>query len=101
MPTTTIPESHRDLIETGPIVMLATIGPDGFPQVTATWFLVEEDGTIAASLNTAGLTRGRWTDPAKSVSSSGSLRSRSTPSDRCELPGRPGARSHHVRVARL
>jgi PPOX class probable F420-dependent enzyme len=48
-----IPASHRDLPETNQAVVLATVGPDGFPQVSAMWFLVEEDGTIAASLNTA------------------------------------------------
>jgi PPOX class probable F420-dependent enzyme len=53
MSAPTIPESHRDVLEQSPIVTLATIGPDGFPQVSAMWFLVDEDGTIAASLNTA------------------------------------------------
>ncbi|HET8522535.1 MAG TPA: PPOX class F420-dependent oxidoreductase [Thermomicrobiales bacterium] len=53
MLASTIPESHRDLVERCPTVILATLGPDGFPQVSAMWFLVEEDGTIAASLNTA------------------------------------------------
>ncbi len=52
MTTTTIPESHRDLLDS-PIVTLATINPDGSPQVTATWFLVDDDGTVAASLNSA------------------------------------------------
>src|SRR4051812_38732367 len=53
MPSSTIPASHRDLLESCQIVTLATNGPDGFPQVSAIWFLVEEDGTVAASLNTA------------------------------------------------
>jgi PPOX class probable F420-dependent enzyme len=48
-----IPASHRDLIETNQVVALATVGPDGFPQVTAIWFLAEPDGTIKVSLNTA------------------------------------------------
>ena len=48
-----IPASHRDLIETNQVVALATVGPDGFPQVTAVWFLAEPDGTIKVSLNTA------------------------------------------------
>ncbi|HSH82047.1 MAG TPA: PPOX class F420-dependent oxidoreductase [Herpetosiphonaceae bacterium] len=47
----TIPESHRDLLETD-TAMLATLGPDGFPQVTATWFLLD-DGTVKLSLNTS------------------------------------------------
>jgi PPOX class probable F420-dependent enzyme len=45
------PESHRDLLSTD-VAMLATIGSDGFPQVTALWFLYDE-GTIRISLNTA------------------------------------------------
>ena len=50
---TAVPESHRDVIGSSQVVTLATIGPDGFPQVSATWFLLEDDGTIALSLNTA------------------------------------------------
>lgn len=48
-----IPASHRDLLETNQAVVLATAGVDGFPQVTAVWFLVENDGTVKLSLNTA------------------------------------------------
>jgi PPOX class probable F420-dependent enzyme len=47
-----IPASHRSLIETNQAVVLATIGTDGFPQVTAVWFLFEDD-TVKMSLNTA------------------------------------------------
>ena len=47
----TFPESHHDLLSTD-VAMLATIGSDGFPQVTALWFLDDED-TIRISLNTA------------------------------------------------
>lgn len=47
-----IPESHRDLMETSQIVTLATHGADGFPQVTALWFLVD-DGKVRLSLNTS------------------------------------------------
>lgn len=48
-----IPATHRDLLDTSPVVILATNGADGFPQVTAVWFLVTESGEIAVSLNTA------------------------------------------------
>lgn len=49
---TTFPESHRDLL-TSPVAVLATHGHDGYPQVTATWFLFdEEDGLLKLSLNT-------------------------------------------------
>ncbi len=45
-----IPDSHRDLADarTG---VLATVGPDGRPQLTAVWFLIEGD-TVRLSLNT-------------------------------------------------
>ena len=46
-----IPESHQDLLKAD-VAMLATIGNDGYPQVTALWFLWD-DGKIKMSLNTA------------------------------------------------
>jgi PPOX class probable F420-dependent enzyme len=51
MSTTTIPPTHQDLLSahTG---ILATIGPDGRPQLTAVWFLAEGN-TIQISLNTS------------------------------------------------
>ena len=49
---TAIPASHRDLLDNNQVAILATTGPDGVPQVTASWFLAEEDGTVRMSLNT-------------------------------------------------
>ncbi len=46
-----VPESHRDLLDT-PTAILGTIGPDGRPQLTAVWYLVDDDGTVRLSLNT-------------------------------------------------
>lgn len=46
-----IPESYRDLLA-APVAVLATLGPDGYPQVTATWFLLDDDDTLKLSLNT-------------------------------------------------
>ena len=46
-----IPDSHRDLLE-AEVATLATMGEDGYPQVSEVWFLVEGD-QIAISLNTA------------------------------------------------
>ncbi len=48
-----IPASHRDLLDNNQIDIVATVGPDGVPQVTAAWFLAEADGTIRMSLNEA------------------------------------------------
>jgi hypothetical protein len=47
---TAIPESHRDLLD-AQVGALATIGGDGYPQVTGVWFLLDEDGEIRVSLN--------------------------------------------------
>jgi PPOX class probable F420-dependent enzyme len=46
-----IPESHRDLLD-GEFATLATIGPDGRPQLSEVWFLAE-DGRVRISLNTS------------------------------------------------
>jgi PPOX class probable F420-dependent enzyme len=46
----TIPDSHKDLI-TAPVAVLATNGADGFPQVSALWFLYDDSG-LRLSLNT-------------------------------------------------
>jgi PPOX class probable F420-dependent enzyme len=48
---TGIPDSHRDLLES-PVATLATIGPDGRPQLSEIWFLADGD-TVALSLNTS------------------------------------------------
>jgi PPOX class probable F420-dependent enzyme len=48
----TIPDSHKDLLSTD-VALLATAGLDGFPQVTAVWFLHDGDGLIKLSLNTS------------------------------------------------
>src|SRR5690348_18363922 len=46
-----IPASHRDLLD-GEFATLATVGPDGRPQLSEVWFLAEGD-TVAISLNTS------------------------------------------------
>ncbi len=51
MAHTSIPDSHRDLLE-GDFATLATVGGDGYPQVSEVWFLAEGD-QVAMSLNTA------------------------------------------------
>ncbi len=48
---TEIPESHRDLLS-APVATLATVGPDGRPQLSEVWFLAEGD-SVAISLNTS------------------------------------------------
>jgi PPOX class probable F420-dependent enzyme len=46
-----IPESYRDLLD-AQVATLATVGADGWPQVSEIWFLAEGD-TVRLSLNTA------------------------------------------------
>jgi PPOX class probable F420-dependent enzyme len=45
----TIPASHRDLLEAPIPAALSTIGPTGYPQVTALWVILEGD-TVVTSL---------------------------------------------------
>ena len=47
---TRIPDSHVDIIEKSQVVILATNGPDGSPQVTALWFHFE-GSVLRLSLN--------------------------------------------------
>ena len=46
-----IPDTHRDLLSTD-IGILATVTKNGYPQVTALWFLFDEDGMVKLYLNT-------------------------------------------------
>jgi PPOX class probable F420-dependent enzyme len=48
--STTVPDSHRDLLHAD-IGTLATVGPDGRPQVSALWFVADDDDTVHLSLN--------------------------------------------------
>ncbi len=48
---TAFPSTHADLLQTD-VAVLATVGPSGYPQVTAVWFLLD-DGKVKLSLNTA------------------------------------------------
>jgi PPOX class probable F420-dependent enzyme len=47
---TTIPDSHRDLLN-APVAVLGTIGSSGRPQLSGTWFIADGD-TVKMSLNT-------------------------------------------------
>lgn len=63
---TDFPDTHRDLLDQQ-FASLATIGRDGFPQVTEIWFL-HDDGELKLSLNTARLkTRNLRRDPKVSL----------------------------------
>ena len=61
-----IPASHRDLLD-GDFATLATIGPDGRPQVSEVWFLAEGDD-VAMSLNSSRQkTKNLQANPAASL----------------------------------
>ena len=63
---TEIPASHLDLVDL-PILTIATVGPDGRPQLSAVWFLYE-DGDIKMSLNTSRQkTKNLTANPATTV----------------------------------
>lgn len=47
-----VPLSHRDLLDKSQVAILTKKGPDGLPQTTALWFLVD-DGTVKLSINTS------------------------------------------------
>jgi PPOX class probable F420-dependent enzyme len=51
MSKTSIPATHQDLLNSNTGI-LATVGPDGRPQLSAVWFLAEGN-TIQISLNTS------------------------------------------------
>ena len=62
----TVPESHRDLLDSR-FATLATVGPDGRPQVSEVWFLAEDDA-VRVSLNvTRQKTKNLVANPAISV----------------------------------
>jgi PPOX class probable F420-dependent enzyme len=61
-----IPASHRDLLG-GQFATLATVGPDGRPQLSEVWFLADGD-TVRTSLNTSRQkTRNLRANPAVTV----------------------------------
>jgi PPOX class probable F420-dependent enzyme len=47
------PESHRDLLEAPTVAILSTLDPAGFPQSTALWFLLDEDGQLKLAVNSS------------------------------------------------
>ena len=46
------PASHKDLVEKAGVASLATISPNGYPQVTAVAYFLDDDGELKISLNT-------------------------------------------------
>lgn len=46
-----VPESHLDLLQRPLTAVLTTVGPDGFPQSTAVWYLLD-GGELKVSVRT-------------------------------------------------
>ena len=45
-----IPADHLDLVQAPGVVTFTTIGPSGYPQNSAIWFALGEDGLVRTSL---------------------------------------------------
>jgi PPOX class probable F420-dependent enzyme len=58
-----IPVALRSLIETGPLCHLATINPDGTPQVTVVWVGADGDELVTAHMNRQAKLRNIERDP--------------------------------------
>ena len=66
MPGPSVPSTHVDLLDAS-VAVLATVGPDGRPQVSAVWFLADE-GVVKFSLNVARQkTKNLASNPAATV----------------------------------
>jgi PPOX class probable F420-dependent enzyme len=65
--TAPIPESHRSLLEGHPTGVLTTVGPDGAPQSTAIWFLLEGGVVRTSFLETRQKVRNLKRDPKCSL----------------------------------
>jgi PPOX class probable F420-dependent enzyme len=50
--STSLPDSHLDLLQAPLVATLSTVGPDGHLQVTALWYLLE-DGQLKISMNSS------------------------------------------------
>jgi PPOX class probable F420-dependent enzyme len=58
-----LPTQLRDLIDTGPLAHLATVNPDGSPQVTAIWIGLDGDEIVSGHLNLSRKVRNVQRDP--------------------------------------
>jgi PPOX class probable F420-dependent enzyme len=58
-----LPPELRDLIASGPLAHLATISPDGTPQVTVIWIGLEDDQVVSAHMSRYAKLRNIERDP--------------------------------------
>jgi PPOX class probable F420-dependent enzyme len=45
------PESFRELLESPGVAVISTVEPDGTPQTSCVWYLLDDDGKMKVSLN--------------------------------------------------
>jgi PPOX class probable F420-dependent enzyme len=66
-----LPESARELIESGALGHLVTLNEDGSPQVTCVWMGIEDDELVAAHLRRQQKIRNIERDPRVTVTFEG------------------------------
>ena len=66
-----LPESARELIESGALAHLVTIGRDGSPQVTCIWVGLEGDEIVSAHMHDQQKLRNVGRDPRVALSLEG------------------------------
>ena len=64
---TTIPTSHSDILQSAALAYLATIGPNGEPQVSAVWFTWDGTHLLFALSKKRQKTRNLQRDPRVAV----------------------------------
>jgi len=64
-------ESVRELIESGPLAHLVTLNPDGSPQLTVVWIGIEEDEIVSGHLFRHRKVRNIERDPRVALSMEG------------------------------
>ena len=47
------PESFRELLESPGVAVISTVEPDGTPHTSCVWYLLDDDGKMKVSLNSA------------------------------------------------
>jgi len=67
----TLPDSARELIESGALAHLVTLNPDGSPQVTCVWMGIDGDELVCAHLPRHKKVRNMERDPRVVVSFEG------------------------------
>jgi hypothetical protein len=66
--TTIVPETHADLLTKPAFAHLATVGPDGTPQVTPMWFECDGEDMLFSTLKTRRKYRNVLREPRVTIS---------------------------------